>query len=417
MLDRIDLRRRLERCEAGYTLPREFYIDSDIYEFDVDEVLARAWVMAAFEAELPQAGSYVTVTLGNSSIILVRDHDAKILAFHNTCRHRGARICADGAGRVTRFVCPYHKWTYDLQGALLAAPRMGADFPRARHALRPVRTGVVGGCVYVALSEEAPDFAPFQEAVEPLLAPYRLGEAKVAAQSTLIERANWKLVMENARECLHCAASHPELKVSFPAVIGSGFDFSASGNQEYLSRSEALGLPTQPVGGAWWHAGRYPLNPGCETISPDGNPVVTKRLSPWTERGLGGLRWATEANNFCHVLPDHAFLFSAFPTGPRESVVTAKWLVHRDAEVGRDYTLEGLMSVWTQTNLQDRALAENNQRGVDSVGYQPGPYSPEAEDFVIRFSDWYRQAARAACAGRQAAPLDFSSGAEVKSNR
>jgi glycine betaine catabolism A len=403
MLDRDELRRRLQQCAPGYTLPREFYVDPDIYQFDVDEVLSRAWLIAAIEAEIPEPGSYVTVALGNSSVIVVRDRTGQVRAFHNTCRHRGARICAEEGGRVSRFVCPYHKWTYDLQGSLLGAPRMGADFERGVHDLRPVRTGIVGGCVYVALSEEAPDFTPFQQALEPFLAPYRLAEAKVAAQSTLLERANWKLVMENARECLHCAAEHPELKVSFPAVIGSGFDFTSSGNEDFGSRSEALGLPVRAVGDSWWHAGRYPLNPGCETISIDGNPVVAKRLSSYTERGLGGLRWATEANNFCHVLSDHAFLFSVLPTGPRESVVTAKWLVHRDAELGKDYTLDALTAVWTQTNLQDRALAENNQRGVDSIGYRPGPYSVEAEDFVIRFSDWYRGVATAACARLESA--------------
>jgi phenylpropionate dioxygenase-like ring-hydroxylating dioxygenase large terminal subunit len=114
------------------------------------------------------------------------------------------------------------------------------------------------------------------------------------------------------------------------------------------------------------------------------------------EKEIGGARWSTEANSFCHLLPDYCFMFSVFPIGPEETLVVSKWLVHRDALEGVDYDIEKLTETWTATNLQDRALAENNQRGVNGMGYIPGPYSQDAEDFVIRFADWYRQEARAA---------------------
>jgi Rieske 2Fe-2S family protein len=130
-----------------------------------------------------------------------------------------------------------------------------------------------------------------------------------------------------------------------------------------------------------------------ESISPDGKPVVTRRLTSIAESGLGGVRWAAEPNSFCHVVADYAFMFSALPVAPQETLVLSKWLVHRDAVEGVDYTVNSLIDTWNQTNLQDRALAENNQRGVNGLGYSPGKYSDDGEDFVIRFNRWYRELA------------------------
>ena len=101
------------------------------------------------------------------------------------------------------------------------------------------------------------------------------------------------------------------------------------------------------------------------------------------------LRWALDPNSFCHALGDYVVMFSAMPTGPQETIVTCKWFVHKDAMEDVDYTIDGLTKLWTETNLQDRDLAENNQRGVNGKGYTPGPYSEEAEQLVIRLVDWY----------------------------
>src|SRR5262249_18698175 len=152
---------------------------------------------------------------------------------------------AGGTGRISKFVCPYHRWTYDLDGRLVGASRMSGDFKSEDYRLRPIQVELLGGCIYVALSQGAPDFSSYREAVEPLLSPYRLSAGKVAFQSTLVEKANWKLVMENARECYHCATGHPELKRSFPVVIEPGFSFSDSPhNLKFAARMAELGLST-----------------------------------------------------------------------------------------------------------------------------------------------------------------------------
>jgi Rieske 2Fe-2S family protein len=216
MYDREKIRGLIDRCKADFTLPQAFYTDADLFAFDIAEVFTNSWLFVALEAELPVPGSYLAVTVGRNPIVLVRGHDQDIRAFHNTCRHRGSQICADGRGRSARLVCPYHHWTYALDGRLIGAARMPADFVLTEYFLSPITVARAAGCIYITIGSDAPDFTPFGAAISTLLAPYRLTEAKLAHESTLVEKANWKLVMENARECYHCPQSHPELSRSFP---------------------------------------------------------------------------------------------------------------------------------------------------------------------------------------------------------
>jgi Rieske 2Fe-2S family protein len=381
---------------AGHTLPQPFYTDPDLFDFDMSAVFGRSWLMIGFEVELPDAGSYMAVTIGQNSVIVVRGRDGVIRGFHNTCRHRGSQICADGLGRALKLMCPYHKWTYELDGRLIGAARMPSDFKSEEHGLLPVLVERVAGCLSLALTDAAPDFAPFRSGLASRLEPYRLADAKVAFRSTLTEKANWKLVMENARECYHCAASHPELKLSYPVSYGDAVGRDrVEYNRRLAARVEGLGLSTSAAVGSWWHVERYPLNPGMESISADGGAVVSRRLIELEEKEIGGLWWAIQPHSFCHALSDYAFMFSAIPVGPQETRVESKWLVHKDAVEGVDYTIETLIETWTKTNLQDRELAENNQRGVNGLGYVPGPYSLD-EDFVSRFGEWYRSMVRSA---------------------
>ncbi|ABQ67299.1 Rieske (2Fe-2S) domain protein [Rhizorhabdus wittichii RW1] len=391
MIEASRIQALLDERKPHHSLPQPFYRDADLFDHDMEAIFHRSWLLVGFEAELAEPGSYLALTIGRSPILLVRQKDGTVAGFFNSCRHRGAQICADGHGRAARLVCPYHQWTYGTDGRLLSAARMAADFDKDRHGLNPIGVECVGGCVYVCLSPaHAPDFAPFRAALEPMLAPHRLAEARLATSIAIVDKANWKLVMENGRECHHCAACHPELKIAFPV---SAADSTEKDEVElfarYAERMAAAGLEVGPRSGDWWHVARFPLNPGAKSFSLDGTPLVAKPMVEACGGDIGTLRWATEPNSFCHAAGDNAFMFSAIPTGPMETTVIAKWLVHKDAVEGVDYDLDRLTHVWMETNLQDRELAENNQRGVNGAGYVPGPYSPEAEEYVDRFVSWY----------------------------
>jgi glycine betaine catabolism A len=384
----------LGQAQPGHTLPQPFYRDPGIYEFDVSEVFARSWLMLGFEAELPEPGSYFSVTIGRHPILVVRGQDQVIRGFHNICRHRGAQICLEGSGKLSRIVCPYHKWTYALDGRLVGAARMPEGLRFEEHSLVPIRIERLEGCIYGALTAAAPDFGPFRDAAVPFLRPYKLGSAKLAYQSVLVEKANWKLVMENARECYHCTGWHPELKVSFPVAFDAGFRVTdGSRNAAYVAKMQELGFRVGPETGLWWHVGRYPLNPGVQTVSADGQPLVAQQLLSTNGTEIGGLRWATEPNSFCHAFADYMFMFAALPAGPEETRVISKWLVASEAREGVDFRIPELTQVWAATNLQDRELAENNQRGINGMGYRPGPYANAPEELVIRFNEWYRKTA------------------------
>ena len=374
----------------GHTLPQAFYRDPDIFEFDLRELHGRAWLMLGFEVEIPDPGSYMAVTIGRTPIIVLRGQDGALRGFFNSCRHRGAQIIPDGCGRTARLMCPYHQWIYDETGMLRGAGRMPRDFDRSAHGLIPIHVRTVAGTIYVCMAEEAPDFEDFHDHLAAMLEPHDLLNAKIAATATLIERGNWKLVMENARECYHCSARHPQLATSFPTDARANFESAGQADlARFVAEMEALGLRCGPAEGAWWQASRFALRTGNVSMSIDGGPCVKKPMCTVNGGDVGSLRWALEPHSFTHALGDFVFSFSAIPLAPEETLVVAKWLVHKDAQEGVDYDEAGLIQVWNETNYQDRELVETNQRGVNSIGYVPGPYSLSSESLALRFTDWY----------------------------
>jgi Rieske 2Fe-2S family protein len=396
MIDLARIRALLDTRRPGHALPQDFYTDPAIFAFDLQAIHRRAWIMAGFEVELPAPGSSLAFSVGGSPVVVVRGRDGVLRGFHNSCRHRGAQICAEGTARGLRLVCPYHQWSYDLEGRLASYTRMAPGFDPAEHGLRPVALRCVAGTIYVCLAEQPPAFDDFHDRFAPMLEPHQLQRTKVAHQATLVEKANWKLVMENARECYHCAANHPELSVTFPIGRRTLTILEQEEIQNTFGvRMTEQGLPVGPEEGPWWQAGRFPLNAGTQSLTMDGRPCVNRVIGRVGNGDVGSLRWALEPHLFAHALGDYVFMFSAMPTAPEETVVTAKWLVSADAVEGVDYTIPRLTELWDRTNLQDRELAENNQRGVRSAGFIPGPYSPDAESLVLRFVDWYCDTARA----------------------
>jgi Rieske 2Fe-2S family protein len=391
------VRQLLHSRLPGHTLPQELYSGEEAFAFDVREVFSQAWVLAGLECELPSSGAALALSVGTSPIVVLRDRKGEIRGFHNSCRHRGAMVCPPGRSQRPVLVCPYHQWTYDLTGKLVSARRMQESFDPAAHALKPIHVRVVAGCIYVSLADSPPPFEEFAAGLAPLLAPHDLPNAKLAHTATFVEKGNWKLVMENARECYHCSVRHPDLALTFPTEIKAHFDADEEGRVDrFNARMEAAGLPIGPTVGDWWQAIRFPLNDGVVSMTMDGKHAVRRLMVDREGGDIGSVRWATEPNSFCHALADQTFIFMAEPSGPQETIVTAKWFVHKDAVEGVDYHIESLVALWLTTNRQDIELVENNQQGVNSLGYEPGPYCEEAEALVMRFTDWYCRAAERA---------------------
>ncbi|MET0747934.1 MAG: aromatic ring-hydroxylating dioxygenase subunit alpha, partial [Rhizobium sp.] len=343
----------------------------------------------------PRPGNYFTVQIGDYPVVIVRGKDKAIRAFHNTCRHRGHRVCTQERGASAKLVCPYHQWTYDLDGSLVFARQMDESFDKSKFSMKHVHCETVGGYVFICLANEAPDFAPVREKIEPYMAPHRLWEAKVAHQNTIVEKGNWKLVWENNRECYHCAANHPELCRTYPeaptatGVQGAGDDPVIAAHWQHC---EAAGLPSEfkmdPTG--QFRVARMPLIEGAESYTMSGQRAVKKPLSDdVTTSFIGTMLLFHYPTTWNHLLVDHAISFRVLPLNAEETAVTTKWLVHKDAVEGVDYNLEELTHVWTETNDQDRRIVEENAFGIHSPAYEPGPYSELHEGGVAQFVEWY----------------------------
>lgn len=391
------------------SLPQPFYTDERFFRLDMEAVFEREWLFAGMTCEMPTTGSYMTLQVGDNPVVIVRARDGELRAFHNVCRHRGSRICTREHGKAARLVCPYHQWTYELDGRLLFAGHdMGEGFNLDAHGLQPVHLKSAAGFVFICLAEEPPALDEFLESLDDYLAPNGMDNVKVAAESSIVEAANWKLVIENNRECYHCNASHPELLNSLlefddsddPRATPAYRELVARRQQEWDSRGVRWAL--RRLGHGRNRITRTPLIDGRVSMTLDGRPGCRRLMGNLTHPDMGSLRVLHLPNSWNHILGDHAIVFRVMPLSARETMVTTKWLVHRDAVEGVDYDVTDLKRVWEATNDQDRRLAEENQRGINSRAYRPGPYSETFEFGVIEFLNWYGERMLAGLGERQA---------------
>ena len=402
----------LDTRAEGYSLPAGLYTREDVFDADLEVFFRNHWIHVGLECDVPEPGDAVVIDIGTTSLILLRDDDGKIRVVHNVCRHRGSRLLDSGPAIISKLVCPYHQWTYELTGELVHAPHMGTDFDKSCRNLKPVNFRSIGGLIYVCLSDTPPeDIARLEQVMEERLAPYDILSAKVAYQTDVIEKGNWKLTIENNRECYHCAANHPELCVSF-IELDFGFDPNTLSEEDrteaqehqrlYAERTaawEAEGYPSQLVEQLTGHATNFRtqrliIAGAGESQTPDATAASAKLLGQMTRKDLGDMHlWGH--NSWNHFMGDHAVISMIVPLSADRTLVRTKWLVHKDAVEGVDYDLDKLTSVWTATTEQDSELVGRSQLGVDDPAYEPGPYSPFTETQLDNFATWYVERMRA----------------------
>ena len=382
----------------GHTLPRELYVSDEAFAFDAQVMLKSVWLYACTVAHVKNAGDYFVFELAGNSIIIMRGRDNEVRAFWNSCRHRGAKICLEQSGRAPRLMCPYHQWTYGLDGKLLAARSMAEDFDKADHGLNPVALENVGGLIFICLSDNPPPIDRVKADIVDQIAVYDLEKLKVAVQDDYIEDANWKLVMENNRECYHCDVGHPEL-ISVLGTTGFGKDAPAD---DYLETKraewQALGIDHDVIEfpDGWWHrVARLALANGAVTQSIDGKLACQKLIGPFKAPETSSLSVWTQPNSWHHFCCDHVVTFSLTPIGPDKTLLRTSWLVHEDAVEGVDYNPDHLAALWRATNVQDGHFSMVNHQGIANDGYVQGPYAVE-ENLVEDFKDFYVDRAKAA---------------------
>lgn len=395
-----------------HTLPGPLYTSDAAFEADVDVIFHNTWLHVGMVADVPEPGDVYAFDIGRTPVVIVRTDDDEILGFHNVCRHRGARLVSPGRSIVGKLVCPYHQWAYELSGELVDAPHMGLDLQKSLYHLKPIAVRVIAGLIYICLSDDPSDeIEAFAEIIEPRLAAYNLTNARITHETDLVEHGNWKLTMENNRECYHCAANHPELSLSFFSV-DFGVDPAGLSEAEraeleahnarsaaWRSEREACGLPSNAVesdvtSAFNFRTERLMIAGLGESQTLDSKAAVRVPLSAAVAEGTGDTHlWGP--NSWAHFMGDHAVVFSVFPIAPDKTLVRTKWLVNQDAVEGIDYDRDHLIAVWMETNRQDANLVARAHDGVASAGYAPGPYSRFTEKPLNDFITWYAERMRA----------------------
>jgi len=353
--------------EHARTLPRAAYTSAEVFALEQRALFGRMWLAVGREEDLPDAGSFITHAIGAERVLVVRGEDGVLRGYFNVCRHRGARLVEEACGRLRGAVaCPYHAWTYSLDGRLLRAPRAERGFRPEAFPLVPVRLGTRDGFVFVNLDGEAPDLDAALADL-PDLARYRLAELRRARRVEYTVEANWKVVAENYSECYHCPAVHPQLN--------------------RISELSAGGFVT----GGSFSGGPMQLRPGFDTMSMSG----TTALAPIA--GLAGddLRlihyYLVYPNLMLGLHPQYALVHQAWPLAADRTRVSCEWLFPPATLAAPGFDPADMVEFWDLTNRQDWALCERVQRGAASAGCLPGPYHP-SERCVHAFDRWYAEA-------------------------
>lgn len=354
--------------EASKTLPRDAYCSIANFAAERERIFARDWICVGREEQIAEAGDYVLCDVASESLIVLRGRDAAVRAFYNVCRHRGTRLCGEPAGRFAgAIVCPYHAWTYGLDGSLVAARMMGdvAGFERDDYPLREVPVARWGGFVFVSLADHPEPFARSFDALAGRFDAWNLPGLRAARTIAYDVACNWKLIFQNYSECYHCPVIHPQLEA---------LSDSQSGRND---------LHDGPVLG-----GYSTLREGETSLTTSG---TTARPPLGTVAGDDLTRiyyYSLFPSLLLSLHPDYAMVHYVRPLAVDRSAVVCAWLFDPATMTSPAFDPEDAVTFWDRTNRQDWAVSERTQLGVASRAYEPGPYA-ESEGLLAAFDRHY----------------------------
>ena len=380
---------------AGHALSREFYCDEQLFEQEVQRLLLRHWHCLGHQSQVPEPGDFFTTSFCGEPLLVVRGQEREVRALLNVCRHRGSRVCTQESGHARGgvFVCPYHAWSYGLDGRLRAARHMTDDFDRASHGLKAIHTRIVEGLIFVSFAESPLGLEHVEAALAGSARLYGWAQAKVAHRETYPVRANWKLAVENYLECYHCGPAHEEYSrfhlYARPAPLNRAAD------ERVRERARALGVSIEEVdyfglnarlGQEAADSARSALGADAVSGSEDGRPLAPL-MGQFSDYDGGVTFFDVGLTSNFLAYPDHGLIYRFIPNTVQSTDLEVIWLVRADARAGVDYELGRLTWLWKVTSLADKRIIELNQQGVNSRFYEPGPYTP-MEDHTRRFVEW-----------------------------
>ena len=344
----------LDTVRPRLTLPGRYYTDASVFHDELERFFCETWVAAGRADEISRPGDYFLREIGNESIIVVRDAANEIRAFFNVCRHRGTRICTAPEGSfVGRIQCPYHAWTYGLDGQLLTAPHTSDEgFCKENYPLHPVSSEVWDGHIFFNLATNSEPLDVQLADLPMKFKPWRMAELRFFKRIVYDVNANWKLIVQNYNECLHCPVLHPTLNRL----------------HQYLGTDNEQPQPTY-VGGF------MAFKPGVETMSLDGKRrrAFLPGLDEHARHHVA--YYAVYPNLFLSLHPDYMMTHTLWPRAVDRTEIVCEWHFHPDEMARPGFDPSDAIDFWDITNREDWNVSELSQLGVRSRVYRPGPYS------------------------------------------
>jgi Rieske 2Fe-2S family protein len=341
---------------GAQTLAGRYYTSEELLAEENERVFGRGWICIGREESIAEPGAYQLASIAGESIIVLRDRSGTVRAFYNVCRHRGTRLCSVERGRLSETIqCPYHAWTYRLDGRLVGAPHMSETpgFDMGDYPLHPAAISSWEGFLFVSLAR-GPE--PFDRAFAPVagrFARWNLAALRTVRRIEYDVKANWKLILQNYSECLHCPTIHPELSTKLPYTSGANDLVEGAflgGYMEIKAPNESATI-----------SGRACAIPLGDLTGDDQRRAYYYTLFPTMMLSLH---------------PDYAVFYTVWPVSARASRVVCEWMVNPAAPEQPGYNIADAEEFWDRTNRQDWNICEQSQQGVGSRVYAPGPYSP-----------------------------------------
>src|SRR5438067_11517001 len=335
------------------TLEQKYFVSQEIFGEEHEKILSTQWILVGHQSAIAQAGEYFISEVAGESLIVVRDKRGEIQGFYNVCRHRGTRLLENRNGQLSAIQCPYHAWTYDLNGRLIGAPHMDevSGFDKTDYSLHAVNLALWEGFIFLNLADSP---APLAEWFKPLagkFAPWNLSALRSAKRIEYDVRANWKLIFENYSECYHCGGVHPELSKISP--------YDSAEND--LTEGLFLGGFMRVAKG--------------KSLTMSGNACALAMEQFGEEDFRHVFYYSIFPNMLLSLHPDYVMVHQLLPQSPERTLILCDWFFHPEAFEQRDFDPDDAIEFWDMVNRQDWHVCELSQQGIASRAYEPGPYS------------------------------------------
>ncbi|MBE7552332.1 MAG: aromatic ring-hydroxylating dioxygenase subunit alpha [Anaerolineales bacterium] len=346
------------------TLPRQYYTSEQIFREETQRIFYERWLCVGRVEQIPNPGDYFVQQVGLESLIIVRTRAGEIRAHYNVCRHRGARLCSHNSQGHVRdsLQCPYHAWTYNLDGQLIGAPHMNEvpGFKKEDYPLHSAHVYTWEGFIFINLASEPQPFDDLFARLSEKFAAWNIAKLRSARRIDYQVQANWKLLVENYSECYHCPLVHPAL---------SKLSHYMSGENDF-EKGVFLG-------------GYMELNQGSMTL--DGATCATPLGDVGGEDLNRVYYYMLFPNLLLSLHPDYVMFHTLWPQSSGETHIVCEWLFDPEVMVQPDFDAAPAVEFWDMTNREDWHVCEITQAGVSSRVYTPGPAYVGQEDLIVAF--------------------------------